>query len=534
MADKYIKYDTQNIIDFTLTNFGSLNNIFSVISQAGYSSYSDFLKDNAKSLTLDIPFNTLAIDYAKKNIIVSSTLPNLGTANLVCGNDLKVKTLVVGDYNDDFNDDFDKTGLDVVVVGYSGMDMYVTWSITNTGDKQGTATPILDVTGFPTRNISQVINAGETYYFSERYLDVPAGDYTISLTSLCPQSIDVKVLGNAIFESGEDFTLVESEPITGGEEINLTWSVDNTGDATGVYEGVFSYEVTSNQSGVLITGGINEPERVEVPYTVSIDALGTHIFTYTLTVVEGVYTFYSTFGDIINLTVGASTLIPDIVYNNDLAITPLTNNDGDEVDITWSMTNNGTASGETNGYLEVYPANQLEKYSWRTIEGLTGDNVITLAPGETKIFTKKIIAYAGDREIRLTGDAIDTLSFSVDFSGVASYVYWAQFSRLTPTVPTFSSVILTKSTTRTLYFFVYLLNNGITPTNVNVKLLDYNYQFGTVYQFANETVVVNPSTTMEDGTYAVRLGNGTNITGKHKVSLYIDNVFKGDIYFNVV
>ena len=28
MADKIIKYDTQNILDFTVTAFGSLENIF--------------------------------------------------------------------------------------------------------------------------------------------------------------------------------------------------------------------------------------------------------------------------------------------------------------------------------------------------------------------------------------------------------------------------------------------------------------------------------------------------------------------------
>jgi len=515
----YNKYSTQNFLDFILTCSGSIENIFDIMGQLNYTSYNDFIPETAY-VDLTITDNIVS-DYNNiNNNVISSILPQNLSGNIVCNGDLRPKTLVVGDYNNDYNDDFDTTRLIDLIVGYSGMDLYLLWSVTNDGNQAITYNGVLVVTGHSNRTISQSIEPGETYNFQEIYTSLVANTYAVILTGDCVQSISVEVLGSANMVCNDDFVIDDTTP-NANETVTLTWSITNTGDAAGLYTGQFEY------TGTILGGGfISNNIHEIIKYNITIVAGGTHTFSEQVTVREGNYTFISSCKDRINTLVSPAVLIPIMTYNSDLAIVPTPTNDEDTITVTWSITNTGTASGYPNGYIEYYPDDNLNKKSWNTTPTL-------LDPSQTRTFTKQYKVYVGDRQIRLTGDAIDTLMFSVNTTGVSKYVFWAQKTSGIATRPVFSSREITKRQINSIYFYVYIINSSASPQTVNIKLQDYSYDTTTKIEFWNKDKLVPVSIDFDNGTYISGIENNSNILNKHKVSLYIDNVFKGDIYYNV-
>ena len=518
---KFIKYDTQNIIDFTQTNYGSIDRIFDFLAETDYNDYNEFIADTSKTLDLEPAQNNVSDNYIRDFNVVSSILPNEFTANLICNDDLAPKTLVVGDYNNDYNDDYLTTKLIDFVVGYSGMDVYILWSVTNTGSKIGTASGTLAFTGYSNRTISQEIKPNETYHFEEIYEDVPAGIKTVTLSGNCTQTLVLEVLGNAEFQCNNDFAITEPEPIYSGDTITLTWSVDNIGDAAGIYEGTFYYTIQS------LLG--EPPTTEEIEYSVNIPASGTYNFSEEITVNNDVYTFTSTCGQIINLNVIPTVLEPNLDYNNDLAISPTNPSDGDLITVTWSITNNGTGDGIASGYMEYYPAVNYTKFSYQDIAG----EVITIAPTETYTFSKQINVQGGERQILLTGNAIDTLDFTVSYNSIIEYAFWGSTENTIPTEPIYSQQPITVRRNNSAYFKVWLLNPNLATQTKTVKLQFVNGNSGFIYNFYNNDVSIPYSATVADGTY-VGSGMNSNIAGTHLIKLYLDNVYRSSIQYKII
>jgi len=513
---KYNKFDTQNVIDFTLTNYGDLSSVFDMLSEAGYTSYNDFLSDKRKTLTLNGNENIVTSKYVELSNVVSTVQPNTETAILVCNGDLSVKTLIGGSFNDDFNNDFDKTNLETIVVGYEGMDLYVTFSVSNTGNANGTATGTLSLTGETSQTFTQVIEANSTFYFQFKFSNVSSGVKTLSLVGLCTQELSIEVLGSVNFVCNADGIIVESAPYYINDTVTVQWSVTNTGTANGLYEGVFTYQYGSNITiktlSVIINAGATHTFNEEVVLS-----------GFLISNSPILYTFTTSCGQNLQLTALLPIVGANVIYNNDLALLPLTPADGDTITVTYSMTNTGGASGQFTNYLEVYPSDSITDKSI---------NTDILSAGETKIYSEQFIVYGCDRSIVLSGNASDSIDFTVSFNGVTKYVMWADFNAGTPTTPVYSGSYITATPGQGVFFHVYLINSTASPINTTVRQEIWFSVGGSMVLF-NSVISVPSSGNCSNGVFT-GAGIGSTIKGEHEVKLFLDNVYKGSLKYKII
>jgi len=520
--DKFIKHTTQNLIDFVVTTYGTLEKLFSFFSEVGYKEYADFENDRSKTLSLKAADNAVTDTYENLNHVISTKDTYNKVSNLACNNDLTVNKSIVGSFSDAYNNSFDINRLDAIVVGYEGTDIIVTWSVTNNGNITETVNAVLSVTGYANRTISKEIKQGETYIFKEIYTNLLQGIKTILLTGLCIQEIEIEVLGSINFVCNNDLHIVTilEGIIRAGEDVTIEWSVTNVGTAHGNYTGEWYYDYEGKFISNLGT------RQVKENLSVIINAGQTYTFTKIINVSEGLYNVVSSCNDKLIFEVKPSLLLPNIVYNNDLHISQTDVQDGDTISVMWSVTNNGDAKGEISGYLEVYPSDSFTNIEWRS----------EVEAGVTKIFSEDVTVYACERTLKLTGGITDSLQINVNYIGVAKYVFWADLSKTEATTPVFSQKFLIVYAGQLVGFHVLLINNELTSKDVNVKFTHYSEQNGrrTVpFTFLNTNVKVESSINCTNGNYA-NAAIGATSKGLNTVTLYLDNVIKGTINYQII
>jgi len=520
--EKHIKYPTQNIIDFVISNYGDISYLFKFMDEAGYTNYDDFDNDTSKTLYIEGVDNETTSTYRKESYVVSSISKINNYAQLICNGDLAVKTLVGGDFNDDFNNDFNKDNLETITVGYEGMTIYVTWSVTNNGNISGNVNGTLSLTGKDDIIVSGSVPAFSTTTFTYSFGNVSAGLKTITLDGLCTQTLSIEVLGTVNLVCNADFTLVEALPIYRGDTIHLTWSVTNNGTANGLYEnGIFKYSYQTFGQEITV-------EKALTP--VVINAGETHTFNEEVTLNQiiisngsVIYTFVSSCGQVLTVVAEVPVNIANIVYNNDISLTPLTPQDGDIITVTYSMTNTGGLSGSFTNYLEIYPTDgSLEKVVDTDI----------LNPLQTKVYAHTFTVYACDRSVILSGYSNDSINFNVGYNGIAKYVFWADFNATNPVTPVYSAPFVTSVPNQAVGIHAFLINSTASPLTTPVSFV-VKFSSGGSYTALNQNFTVPSSTNCSSGLFITSV-LALNLLGTHEVQLYINGIYKGSTYYKIV
>lgn len=288
---KFNKFSSMNIFDFLLTNYGSVEKIFIFMKEAGYTSYDDFVADSRKTLDINPQPNEVTTFYANKGIVVSSVSPSDYIVSIAYNNDLTPKTELIGDFNNDFNNDFNTTNLVSSIVGYSGMDLYITFSFTNSGSLPYTVNGTATLTGETTQNYSKLVGSNSTETITVVFPAVSVGVKTLTLTGDATDALVVEVLDAPNFEYNLDLTIDTALPVVSGDTVTVSYSITNNGSNTGTYNTSLFIE----QVGVGIT---------QENYLLSIDSLATETITYSFVVATGEYVIRNLEGTLINLTVG--------------------------------------------------------------------------------------------------------------------------------------------------------------------------------------------------------------------------------------
>lgn len=246
---KYQKYPNQNILDFVLTQYGSIDYLFDFLNDANLNSTDEYYNSNRNFRLPTIPVNAINSYFNQNGIIVATDDDSQYFTELSYNNDLTFKSFIFGDYNNDFNDDFDiEEGVTVVVVGYQGMTLTVEFSITNKGNLSATFNGSLvldDGIGIVSKSISETVLANSTKVIKTDFTNLQYGLYDITLNSSNPVIAHTKsfgVLGKPIFTYNNDLSIVESAPYTIGQTITMQWSITNTGNRDGFYQGFSLYE----------------------------------------------------------------------------------------------------------------------------------------------------------------------------------------------------------------------------------------------------------------------------------------------------
>jgi hypothetical protein len=245
---KYNKYNNQNILDFVISNYGSVDYLFQFMEDSNLINSDDFYTDVRNFKLPIIPLNATTDYFNKNGIIVATDNDSDYSSELSYNNDLTFKTFVFGDFNNDFSDDFDiEEGVTVVVVGYQGMTLTVEFSINNSGNLSTEFTGVLSLdngTEIVNKNISERITSNSTKTIKVDFPNLQYGIYDITLTSSNPVINDTKqfgVLGKPIFTYNNDLSIVETSPYSVGQTITMQWSITNSGNKDGFYQGFSRY-----------------------------------------------------------------------------------------------------------------------------------------------------------------------------------------------------------------------------------------------------------------------------------------------------
>lgn len=288
---KYLKYPNQTILDFVLTHYGSIDNLFDFLSEANLTNSDDFYND-ARFFKLPlIAQNDINSYFASNGIIVGSDNQSTYNTEFTYNNDLRFKSIILGDYSNDFNNDFDiEEGLTIITVGYQGMTLTVEFSINNIGNLKGTTigTVTLDNGITPVvKNYVVDIYSNNTETITVEFEDLEYGVYTVRVQSSNPD-IDVTetigVLGKPQFDCNADLS-ISGTPAIGGT-VEMVWSITNNGNSSGFYQG-FSYYPN---------GGYEDYNVVITPGT-------THSFTRLVDITETSSTFVSSCGQSLDIVV---------------------------------------------------------------------------------------------------------------------------------------------------------------------------------------------------------------------------------------
>lgn len=388
-----IKYKEQDVIDFVVTNYGSVEYFKQFLNDMGYNSYMDYYSDTRKTLKLEPLDNEVVNTYRQNSIVTSSIIDTNFQPDILFNNDLMSKTIIGGSFDSSFDHSFDVNTLETIQIGYEGMTAYITFSYTNNGIVSGIASGTLTFTGYSPITFNELIPAGETKVFTYTYTNVQAG---IKYVTVSGMTIILEVLGKSNFVSNEDLHISPSAATYyDGDLIDVIWSIDNDGSSSGVYSGIFQWTING--------------EQFSQSYMVNILAGGTYTFSKSFTLVQGIYNFISTSGQTLSLTVQQSIVLPNIVYNSDLTIIPLYPANNTYVTAKWSVTNTG-ANGYTSGYIQYYNDDQLNNKQWTS-------SPTPIANGQTIQFSKTFRVFGGLRHFKLTGDANHEFTFFASVTG---------------------------------------------------------------------------------------------------------------------
>jgi len=287
---KYYKYPNMNVLDFVLTHYGSIDSLFQFLKDAGYSSSDEFYNDYRSIKLPQISSNAIINYFISNNIIVGTDDQSSYFSNLVYNDDLTFKSVILGDYNADFSNDFDiEDGLTVIVVGYEGMNLNVEFSISNTGNQRASAdgTVTLDNGISPiTKNFEGIIAGDDRTVFNIQFDNLSYGVYTVTIDSTNPLISDsetIGVLGKPVFQNNNNLAIQGGDPVVVGEYLTLEWSITNIGNRAGYYQGFSFYPNTY------------------VDYNVSVDVNETLTLSRTVLIELPISTFVSSSGQSIEL-----------------------------------------------------------------------------------------------------------------------------------------------------------------------------------------------------------------------------------------
>jgi len=496
------KYTGMNIIDFVISYYGSLSYLDQFMQSQNYANYSDFYSDNKQFYYISIDDNFF---YSNYKPVISMSIDDNIEAIFEYNNDLASKTVITGDFNSDFNSDFDINTFENVVVGFEGMNLYITWSVSNKGMKNDSITYEIQMTGYPLRTITQEVAGNSTFNFETVFENVTSGTKTITVSSVySTQTININVLPKAIFTSNDDFAITEVAPYEDGDVINLTWSITNTGTANGIYNGIFRW---SDNNGILY----------ENEYIVPIDLNDTAILTKQLTLSSGLYTFYSTEDELININVQPNSDVLIFTYNNNLRLfnTNLVERTGNS--LLWSITNTSTIAGYLNGYLVIEDTDQKYMKSFSEIKGVAN---ILVQPNETVTFTHAFTPYASMTKATLVG--YGTLNLSVVKTQISKNLLWLSSSNGFALVPNQEILNLTAGSNTFVNVNIANYSNSNKTVNVKFELDDVN-----ILSQTNETILP-----LDDYTKSISVA--INSIGLHYIKVYLDSLYYGIVYINII
>ena len=500
MKKNIIKETTQDCLDFVLTNYGSLDYLFSFLQDAGYTSYMDFYSDSRSTIPLELPVNDITRLYRQRGIVISSINGDILVPNIVYNNDLESKTVILGSFDQSFDNSFDVQTETITRVGHEGMTVYIQFSFTNSGNKDDYAIGTVSFTDFSTVSFNRLIPAGETVQLSIPFVNVQAGVKQVVLTSSeFTQTIFITVLGNAIYNYNNDLQLVLSE------DIDIGWSVTNSGTSAGIY--TTNLEMSYNGVTTII------------PFVASINIGQDYSFTYSVkNPTSGHYSF-TVSGQTVSTDV--AQLVPTIQYNNNLTILPINPVEKDIISVNFSITNTGN-TGYTNGYI---------KYSSADQETVKPYGPILIHGGETIQIQKTFQVFGGSKIIILSGDISDTKSFTVTVPSNTTYkgFFWVENNSNTTVV--YDQPVPTFLNNQTVYFKVNIKDNSGLPVTKRLSILS-NIDFATtgVYDqnltFTTDTTVVAP--------YVLDVSTGRFKIGENTADVYIEGVKISQIKYNIV
>lgn len=288
---KYLKYPNQTILDFVLTHYGSVDNLFDFLADGGLTNSDDFYNAGRFFKLPLIPNNEVNTFYSNNGIIVGSDDQTTYFTEFTYNNDLNFKSIILGDYNSDFSNDFDiAKGLTVITVGYQGMTLTVEFSVNNIGSLRGvtSGTVVLDNGILPiSKDYSVTIGPNATSKVSVEFYNLQYGEYDVILTSSNPVISETKtigVLGKPVFTCNNDLAII-GIPTLGGT-VTMRWSITNTGNRDGFYQG-FSYYVENGYED----------------YNISISVGQTYTFNRVITLNQAISTFFSSCSEQINITI---------------------------------------------------------------------------------------------------------------------------------------------------------------------------------------------------------------------------------------